>query len=89
MTHRQTQPGMAKGRQGSEGDEGDGGGNEPRTYKMAFLTRVEPSSCPVKGCNGRALTKTAMWLHFWHRHVRDTVVILEEGTLPHPRCPHV
>ena len=28
-----------------------------------------------------------MRVHFWHRHVRDTVVILEEGNLPHPRCP--
>ena len=28
-----------------------------------------------------------MKVHFWHRHVRDTVVILDEGNLPHPRCP--
>ena len=28
-----------------------------------------------------------MRVHFWHRHVRDTVVILEEGNLPHPCCP--
>ena len=28
-----------------------------------------------------------MKVQFWHRHVRDTVVILEEGKLPHPRCP--
>ena len=27
-----------------------------------------------------------MRVHFWKRHVRDTVIILEEGTLPHPRC---
>ena len=26
-------------------------------------------------------------MHFWNRHVRDTVVILEEGKLPHPWCP--
>ena len=25
---------------------------------------------------------------FLHRHVRYTVVILEEGNLPHPRLPH-
>ena len=31
--------------------------------------------------------RTAMRVHFWHRHVRDTVVILEEGKLPHPWCP--
>ena len=28
-----------------------------------------------------------MRLHFCHRHVRDTVVILEEGNLPNPQCP--
>ena len=28
-----------------------------------------------------------MRVHFWHRHVQDTVVILEEGNLPLPRCP--
>ena len=28
-----------------------------------------------------------MRVHFWHRHVRDTMVILEEGNLPHLWCP--
>ena len=28
-----------------------------------------------------------MQVHFLHRHVLDTVVILEEGNLPQPRCP--
>ena len=27
-----------------------------------------------------------MQVHFVHRHVQDTVVILEEGNFPHPRC---
>ena len=27
-----------------------------------------------------------MWVHFLHRHVLDTVVILEEGNFSHPRC---
>ena len=27
-----------------------------------------------------------MQVHFLHRHVLDTVVIMEEGNLPHPRC---
>ena len=26
-------------------------------------------------------------MHFWHRHFRDTVVILEKVNLPHPQCP--
>ena len=28
-----------------------------------------------------------MRVHLWHRHVRDTVVILEEGNLSYPRFP--
>ena len=28
-----------------------------------------------------------MRVHFVHRHVHDTMVILEEGNLPLPRCP--
>ena len=27
-----------------------------------------------------------MWVHFVYRHVLDTVVMLEEGNFPHPRC---
>ena len=27
-----------------------------------------------------------MQVHFVHRHVQDTVVMMEEGNLPHPRC---
>ena len=27
-----------------------------------------------------------MRMHFCSQHVRDIVVILEEGNLPHPRC---
>ena len=28
-----------------------------------------------------------MQVNFWRRHVRDIVIILEEGNLLHPRCP--
>ena len=28
-----------------------------------------------------------MKVQLWHRHVRDTVVILDEVNLPHPRRP--
>ena len=39
-----------------------------------------------EGFPGRAGTRMAMRVHFWRRHVRDTIIILEEGNLPHPRC---
>ena len=71
------------------GQKGDGGGwgNEPRTYRMAFPEKAGPRPCPVEGCSGQAATQTAILMHFWHRHVRDIVLILEKGNLPRLRCP--
>ena len=51
-----------------------------------FLLGQGPGSFPVEGCSIWTSMRTAMRVHFWNRHVRDTVVILEEGNLPHPRC---
>ena len=62
-------------------------GEEPRMYCMGFPTKGGPRIFPVEGCPGQAVTRTLMRENFLHRHVRDTVVILEEGNLPHPRCP--
>ena len=86
MTHRQTQYGMAKGRLGSGVEEAEGGGEEPRTYSMEFPTRAGTRLCPVERCSGQALTWTVIMVHLWHRHIRDTMVILEEGNIPHPLC---
>ena len=55
---------------------------------MAFLNAGGPQNCTIEGCPERAETSTAMRVHFFHRHVQDTVIILEEGNLPNPRCPH-
>ena len=63
-----------------------GRGGEPTTYRIEFPKGGE-RECPVEGCLGRARTRTAMKVHFWHRHVRDVVIILGEGNLPHPICP--
>ena len=41
----------------------------------------------MEGCLGILATRTAMRVHFVHRHVHDTVVMLEEGNLPLPRFP--
>ena len=43
--------------------------------------------CPVEGCPGVSATRAAMRVHFVHRHVHDTVVMLEEVNLPLTRCP--
>ena len=61
-----------------------GGG---RTYRMSFPTKGGTRRCPVEGCLGALATRTEMWVHFVHRNVQDTVVMMEEGNLPHPRCP--
>ena len=57
-----------------------------RTFLMSFPEKGVLRSCPVEGCPGRAAMRTAMQVHFMHRHVLNTVVIMEEGNLPHPRC---
>ena len=40
--------------------------------------------CPVEGCQGQAENQTGIRVHFVHRHVRETMFIVEEGSLPHP-----
>ena len=40
----------------------------------------------MEGCPGKMATRTAMRVNFVHRHVLDTVVMLEKGKPPHPRC---
>ena len=62
-------------------------GEEPQKYLIAFPDKGGPRSCPVEGFLGRATTRMTMQLHLLHLHVLDTVVILEEGNLPHPRIP--
>ena len=62
----------------------DGGA---RTYKMSFPEKGGRRRCPVERCPGVLATRMAMQVHFVHRHVHDTVVMLEEGNLPLPRCP--
>ena len=52
-----------------------------------WRTSRGPRNFPVEGCLGRAVMQTTMQVHFFHLYVRDTVIILEEVNLPHPRCP--
>ena len=53
---------------------------------MEFPAKAGTRPCPVKGCSGQALMRMAMRVQFWNRHIRDTVVILDEGNLLHPQC---
>ena len=54
---------------------------------MVFPTKAGARHCPVEGCGGQAETRTSVRLHFWNWHVWYTMVILEEGNLPHLRFP--
>ena len=56
-------------------------------YKMNFPTKDGRRQCLVEGCPGVSVTQAEMQVHFVHRHVHDSVVILEEGNLPLPRGP--
>ena len=76
MVHCQTHHGVVKGGSGQESDKGVGG-NSPRTSRLAFPEKTEPKPCSFEGFSGLAATWMSMRIHFWHRHVRDTMVILE------------
>ena len=65
---------------------GGGEGEEPQTYRIES-PKKGTKACPVEGCPGRSRKRTSMRVHFWIRHVRDIVIILKEGNLPHPICP--
>ena len=54
---------------------------------MSFPAKGGPRQCPLEGCPGTLATRMSMRMHFVHRHIHDTVVMLEEGNLPLPRCP--
>ena len=61
-------------------------GRVPQEYRMSFLKKRGLQTCPVEGCAGKMAKKTAMPVHFVHWHVLNTLVMLEEGNFPHPRC---
>ena len=58
----------------------------PQKYRMSFPEKGGPRKCPVEGCPEKLATRKTMRVHFVHPHVLNTVVMLEEENLPHPRC---
>ena len=59
---------------------------DPMLYRVSFLRDYRSMVCPVGDCVGRPTTRTKLRIRFVHHHMRYTVVILEEGNLPRPRC---
>ena len=82
-SHLMTQHGRAAGRRRQWSTPAEG--RVPQEYRISFPAKGGPRTCPVEGCLGKLTTRTAMRVHFVHRHVIETVVILEEGNSPHPR----
>ena len=61
-------------------------GAGPRTFRMTFPAKVGLRNCPLEVSMGKVARRTAMRVHFLHLNVLNTVVVLEEGNFPHPRC---
>jgi hypothetical protein len=60
----------------------------PAEYLVSFPKTVTSIDCPIEGCPGKATSRANLRAHFMHRHVKDTLIILDEGSFPHPRCEY-
>lgn len=79
-THLLSQHGIASRSQQAPAD------RRSAEYRVSFPKTLRRLACPVEGCGGSAVTHEGLRRHFMHRHVTDTIVILQEGTTPLPRC---
>ena len=60
---------------------------EPQTHHMSFPATSGPQECLVEESRGRAATRKLTRVSFMPRHVRDTMTILLDENIPHPRFP--
>ena len=60
----------------------------PRTkkYWVDFLQTAKVINCLVEVCPGRMTRRNNPWSHFMHPNVEDTIVVLNQGPIPDPRC---
>jgi hypothetical protein len=58
--------------------------NPSTHYIIRIPNRGDSAMCPVPGCAATVTTRYGMRRHFQHRHIKDIIVIEEEGLLP--RC---
>ena len=63
----------------------DAPGRQPAAYRVSHPTGSR-RKCPVDGCPGVSNSRDALRRHFLYRHPQDSLVILEEGSHPLPRC---
>ena len=67
-------------------DNVDHPGHQAQRYRVSFPKSSRKIRCPVDGCPGTATTPYNLHHHFAHRHPTDTLMILEEGSAPLPKC---
>ena len=60
---------------------------EAQTYQVSFPEEFTHLQHPMVGYQGGGTNRTNLQVHFMHCHVRDTIVILEEGNRPYPCFP--
>ena len=60
---------------------------EAKAYLVSFPRIATAIHYPVEGCQFRDFNCTNLRIHLSHRHMRDTIIILEEGNCPHPCLP--
>ena len=63
-----------------------GHGGRAADLSNGLSTQGSPAELPVGGMHGPSGNEDGNSGSFLNRHVLDTMVILEEGNLPHPRC---
>ena len=63
------------------------GGPLGSNFQVSFPKQLFLIRCLVEGCLGGVSNWTNLRVYFAHHHVRDKIVILEEGNQPYPRCP--
>ena len=80
LTHHLSQNGVGGG------DSPHSSSREAQTFRVFFQKQLSRLWCPVAGCLGGAYSRTNPRIHFAHRHIPGTVVILEEDICPYTRC---
>ena len=84
MDHNQWQHSIGKGNQGRLHPTHNPTPQEAKPYWAPFPAALKWLIWSVEGFQGGVTSLTNLWVHFLHRHIKDTIVILEEGNQPYP-----
>ena len=59
---------------------------ETQNYRISFLVALMHLIFPVEGCQGGETIWINLQVHFTHRHMQESIVIMEEIHHPYSRC---